>query len=94
MTHSLSEIPYSTQKSLSLSKRSLTTIVPYNAAIEASRSDPTSYLEALEDPDSSRWVDTIQEEYNSLQLNGTWELINQFELPPNKGVISYKWVFK
>ena len=88
MTQSLSEIL------LIPSKHSLSTVVPYDAAIEASRSNPISYREALEDVDSERWVDAIHEEYKSLILNNTWESINRNELPPNKGVISCKWVFK
>lgn len=31
---------------------------------------------------------------HNILLNGTWELINRAEFPPNKGVISCKCVFK
>ena len=39
-------------------------------------------------------MDATHEEYKSLILNNTCQLINRNELPPNKGVISCKWVFK
>ena len=38
----------------SLSNHNFTTVVPYDATIEASRGEPSSHQEALEDPDSER----------------------------------------
>ncbi|KAK1620799.1 hypothetical protein QYE76_026316 [Lolium multiflorum] len=43
---------------------------------------------ALRDP---RWRAAMQEEYDALQRNGTWELVPR---PPSANVITGKWVFK
>ena len=41
-------------------------------------SDPKSYYHAQKYP---RWQDTMDEEFNSLQKNATWELVS---LPPGQ----------
>jgi hypothetical protein len=53
--------------------------------------DPTSVKEAMRSPASKLWRKAMEEEFNSLQINQTWELI---DLPPNKKAIGVKWVFK
>ena len=53
--------------------------------------DPTTLAEALESPDASKWEAAMEEEYNSLHANGTWELT---PLPPSRKAVGSKWVFK
>ena len=41
--------------------------------------------------DKKEWVNAMNEEYNSIMKNQTWELI---ELHENKSPIGCKWLFK
>ena len=47
-----------------------------------------SYREASSNP---LWQAAITEELDALSRNRTWDLV---DLPPDKSVVSYKWVFK
>ena len=50
--------------------------------------EPVNCDEALQDP---KWVTAMKEELNSIEKNGTWELVS---LPYHKRPIAVKWVFK
>ena len=50
--------------------------------------EPSSYEEAKE---YEKWRDAMNEEYNSIMKDGTWELT---ELPKNKVPIGWKWLYK
>ena len=49
---------------------------------------PCSVCAALHDP---AWIQAMQEEYDALQHNRTWELVPH---PSNAHVVSGKWIFK
>lgn len=51
-------------------------------------SEPTSFNQAHQDP---AWVKSMQDEFDSLIDNGTWELV---ELPAGRKVVKNKWVYK
>lgn len=53
--------------------------------------EPTTYNEALNSSDSSKWMAAVQDELKSLEENGTWDIVNK---PHNCNVIGCKWVFK
>jgi hypothetical protein len=57
-------------------------------APDTSESMPLTYTEALRSP---HWRQAMQEEYDALIKNGTWQLV-----PPQPGsnVVNCKWVFK
>ena len=61
-----------------------------NAAVakEDSLKEPNTYEEASQ---SSKWVDTMKEEINTLEKNQTWELVPK---PRDVKPISCKWVYK
>ena len=50
--------------------------------------EPSSYKEANE---CSEWKTTMEQEYESIIRNNTWELL---ELPRGKQTISCKWLYK
>lgn len=54
-------------------------------------SDPLTVEEALSGTDSEHWKAAMDEEYQSLLENKTWEMTT---LPENKRPIPCKWVFK
>ena len=51
-------------------------------------SNKKSYKEAFHDP---RWQETMDDEYDSLQNNKTWELVS---LPPTRKLVQWKWIYK
>eukprot|EP00253_Pinus_taeda_P029593 PITA_29593 len=50
--------------------------------------EPSSYKEANE---SNEWKIAMEQEYDSIIRNNTWELV---ELPRGKQVIGFKWLYK
>ena len=50
--------------------------------------DPQSFREAFHDP---RWQESMDEEFDSLHDNQTWELV---PLPPGRKLIQCKWIYK
>jgi len=53
--------------------------------------EPTSYKEAMQGPDASKWKAAAQQEIDVLQKKGTWSLV---DLPPGREAISNKWVLR
>jgi hypothetical protein len=60
-------------------------------AFVISNGDPTTFQEAVNSQENSRWVGAMAEEMESLHKNQTWDLV---ELPERKRAIGCKWVFK
>jgi hypothetical protein len=57
----------------------------------ASLEDPLNMCEAMRSQDASKWESAMQEEYDSLMANGTWELA---PLPKGRKSVGCKWVFR
>ena len=53
--------------------------------------EPKSYKDALSRSDSDKWLNAILDKINSIEMNGTYELV---DLPFNRQAIGSKWVFK
>jgi len=51
---------------------------------------PKTYGEAIEGPDSTKWINAMQEEFDSLVINDTWRELNP---PKNARIIRGKWVY-
>uniref|UniRef100_A0ACD5XBE3 Uncharacterized protein n=1 Tax=Avena sativa TaxID=4498 RepID=A0ACD5XBE3_AVESA len=54
-------------------------------------SEPTAYNEAIASVDREKWVSAMQEEMQSLEKNGTWDVVR---LPKQKKAVRCKWIFK
>ena len=62
-----------------------------NAVISASADNiPKSFTDAMNSDESDYWTEAIHREYQSLEANGTCELV---ELPKGRKAIDSKWVF-
>jgi transposase InsO family protein len=61
------------------------------AAVQAVEDEPNSYEDAMRRDDRQLWHAAMVSEVDSIQRNGTWELI---ELPEGRQAIGCKWVFK
>jgi hypothetical protein len=60
-------------------------------ALVISSGDLTTFQEAVNSQEKSRWVGAMAEEMEYLHKNQTWELV---ELRKRKRAIGCKWVFK
>ena len=53
--------------------------------------DPTNFEEALLDKDSSRWLEALRAEMDSMYANQVWSLVD----PPEAVIpIGFKWLIK
>ncbi|GJZ61738.1 hypothetical protein Tco_0617875 [Tanacetum coccineum] len=53
--------------------------------------EPANYKAVLMDPESKKWLDTMNVEMQSMKDNDVWVLV---ELPPNARTVDSKWLFK
>ena len=53
--------------------------------------EPATYNEAIASVDREKWVSAMQEEMQSLEKNGTWDVVR---LPKQKKAVRCKWIFK
>jgi hypothetical protein len=53
--------------------------------------EPATYTEAIASVDKEKWLGAMQEEMQSLEKNGTWDIVR---LPKQKKVVRCKWIFK
>src|ERR1043165_5238764 len=61
-------------------------------AISADESDePTSYKEAMEGPESEKWLEAMKSEIDSMYTNKVWTLVN---IPEDRKAVENKWIFK
>ena len=51
----------------------------------------TSFQNALDREDKSKWINTMDKEMGSLSANEVWDLV---ELPEGRRIVGSKWVFK
>ena len=56
--------------------------------------EPCTYQEAISSPEAPHWREAIKKELDSIDRNGTWEIIPRNELPKGRQPIDSKWVFK
>ena len=55
------------------------------------REEPQTYTEAITSNDCQEWTKAMQEKYNSLIENKTWDVVRR---PTDKPVLPVKWVYK
>src|SRR4051812_10158585 len=61
-------------------------------AISADESDePASYKEAMEGPESEKWLEAMKYEIDSMYTNNVWTLV---DIPEDRKVVENKWIFK
>ncbi len=53
--------------------------------------EPSNYNEAITSADCNNWMTAMQDEMESLEKNGTWDLV---KLPKEKKHVRCKWIFK
>jgi len=57
-------------------------------------SEPQSYREAINRPDSEMWKEAINEEFDAHDKCATWSIIKRKGLPPRAAIIKARWVRK
>jgi hypothetical protein len=65
--------------------------ISYLTQHAAGAGDPQSVPEAMRRDDAPQWRTAMEEEWEGLQINNTFEKMN---LPPGKVAVDTKWVFK
>jgi hypothetical protein len=63
----------------------------YNIETIHMEGDPTSYEVAMEIPNSSKWLEAMEDEMKSMSSNNVWGLE---EIPKGAKTVGYKWVYK
>jgi hypothetical protein len=59
----------------------------YNTEIVHMEGDPTSYEEAMESPNSSEWLDAMEDEMKLMSSNNVWDLE---EIPKGAKIVGCK----
>jgi hypothetical protein len=62
-----------------------------NSAQQTDCQVPTTYEEVLTSPEKQKWLDAMNEEMSSFEINDVYDLIEQ---PKDKKAIGSKWVYK
>jgi hypothetical protein len=62
-----------------------------SVAEEIESAEPSNYSEAIISTDDNNWMATMHDEVESLEKNGTWDLVQS---PKSKKTIRCKWIFK
>ncbi|KAK1661307.1 hypothetical protein QYE76_049466 [Lolium multiflorum] len=66
------------------------TVVQHSPHVEHD-TEPATYTEAVASVDRMKWISAMEEEMQSLDKNGTWDVV---PLPKQKKVVRCKWIFK
>ena len=53
--------------------------------------EPTNYKEAMEGPNSEKWLESMKSEIDSMYANKVWTLV---DIPEDRKAIENKWIFK
>ena len=62
-----------------------------NAAEEVIGEEPSSYKQAMNSRDKTKWLSAMEEEISSLKKNNTWILVRK---PEDRKLVGCKWIFK
>lgn len=55
------------------------------------KQEPTTYTDAMNLPDADKWKKAMDQEFESLIKNGTWDVVR---LPKGRTAVKCKWVYK
>lgn len=73
-----------------LREREASAMMAFMASMEINN-EPQTYEQAIKSEDHEKWQQAMNEEFESLTSNQTWELV---EKPKDKRIIDCKWIFK
>src|SRR3954463_8867804 len=61
-----------------------------NAILADESDEPTSYKEAMEEPESEKWLEAMKSEIDSMYTNKVWNLV---DIPEDRKAVKNKWIF-
>ena len=63
----------------------------FRSELDENDEDPITYMDAMQRPDSEKWLEAMKSKMDSMKVNDVWTLVD-----PPEGVkpIRCKWVFK
>lgn len=90
------EIYYQKRKALGaeLERTKAMTVIhdhPLTHFVHLVAEEPTTYNQAINSPEGSKWKNAIEAEIDALSRNHTWDIV---ERPTNRAIVGGKWVFK
>jgi hypothetical protein len=53
--------------------------------------EPTNYKEAMDEPESKKWLEAMKSEIGSMHNNQVWTLV---DIPAGRKAVENKWIFK
>jgi hypothetical protein len=57
----------------------------------ANHDEPATYTEAMEGPESKKWLEAMKSKIRSIYDNKVWTLV---DIPSNRKTVENKWIFK
>ena len=62
-----------------------------NAVMLGEHDEPANYKEAVEGPESEKWLEAMRSEMSSMYANKVWTLV---DIPEDRKAVENKWIFK
>ena len=62
-----------------------------NAVMLGEHDEPANYKEAVEGPESEKWLEAMRSEIDSMYANKVWTLV---DIPEDRKAVENKWIFK
>src|ERR1043165_1279416 len=62
-----------------------------NAVMLNEPDEPANYKEAMEGPESEKWLEAMKSEIDSMYANKVWTLV---DIPEDRKAVENKWIFK
>ena len=62
-----------------------------NTVTLSEHDEPANYKEAMESPESEKWLEAMRSEMDSMYANKVWTLV---DIPEDRKVVENKWIFK
>ena len=62
-----------------------------NAFTLEEHDEPANYKEAIESPESEKWLQAMRSEIDSMYANKVWTLV---DIPEDRKAVENKWIFK
>lgn len=63
----------------------------WSAEVSGVHEEPKNFAKAMNSPDRRRWHEAMVEDMQSIESNGTWQLVH---LPAGRKAVGSKWVYK
>ena len=67
------------------------TVILFRQSMLVEHDEPATYEEAMEGPESEKWLEAMKSEIGSMYENQVWTLV---DIPDDRKAVENKWIFK